>query len=124
MAYQEITAEKIIPITAKELLLVTFDLTPYLASDETITGVSGADSEGTTLGITVPTGMTLKTSPVVNTSLIVVTDGVDDIAIGKAIQVKFALNGATIGKTYDTRWIFTTSVGSTREAVLTFKAVS
>ncbi len=122
MAYQEITAEKVIPITSKEALLLTFDMTDYLAPDETIADVSGTDAYGVTLGITVPAAITLATSAIVNTSAISQTDG-DDIAIGKAIQAKFRTNGATLGKTYDTHWVFLTSKGSTREAVLTLKAV-
>lgn len=94
------------------------DFTKLLRSGETLSAVSGTDSQGTTLGVTESTGHVTIASggsaPAINGSTLTLEDG-STIATGKAVQFWARADGATVGNEYEIRVVAQTSGGRTRE---------
>jgi hypothetical protein len=108
MAYREITSEQQWQLAEDESRLFTCDFTALLGSTDTISAVSGT-SGGVTLGVTTTAGAGITVaSPAVNVAAITDDRG-DEIAIGKAVQVRLTEASATVGQVYEVEFWLTTT---------------
>lgn len=101
--------------TRKQWTTFVLDMSD-LPSSETLSSISGTDSQGVARGVTDATGtLTIGSSggsaPAINGSALTV-DG-KTIAVGKAVQFWLGASGGAVGSVYTIDVVVTTSAGRT-----------